>query len=109
MPLRPANTTFGASTFLRPLSFARNATGNEKNKISEGGGRTLEDDIRDLERELEETRRAMAEGRGKLPGGDPPDGAYKERGSDDGGGEGGNTEGVRVGSSSRFPRRGYPK
>ena len=54
----------------------------------------------------------MAGGRGELPGGDPPDGAYNGRGSDDGGGEGGeggNTEGVREGSSSRFPRRGYPK
>ena len=109
VPLRPVNTTFDASTFLRPLSFASSATSNEKNKEPGGGGKTLEDAIRDLERELEEARRAMAGGRGKLPGGDPPDGAYKERGSDDGGGEGGNTEGDRVGSSSRFPRRGYPK
>ena len=69
----------------------------------------MEEDIRELERELDEARKIAAKGHGKLPGGDPPDGAYNGRSSNDGGGEGGNTGSARVGSSSRFPRRGYPK
>ena len=36
-PLRPANTTFAASMYLRPLRFAGSATSNRKNKISGGG------------------------------------------------------------------------
>ena len=80
----------------------------ETSKSGEGSG-TLKDDIRELERELEEARKIAARGRDGIPGGNPPEGAYKERRPENEGGSGGNAGGVRVGSRSRFPRRGYPK
>ena len=70
---------------------------------------TIEDDIRELERELAEARKIAAKGRVNLPGGGPSDGANGGRRPKGGESEGGNTEGIREGSSSRFPRRGYPK
>ena len=73
------------------------------------GGKTLRDDIRELERELEEARKIAARGRGNLPGGNPPEGAYSKRRTGGEESDGGNAGGARVGSSSRFPRRGYPK
>ncbi len=72
---------------------------------SGGGSRTLKDDIRELERELEEARKIAARGRDGIPGGNPPEGAYNERKPESEGDGGGNAGGVRVGSSSRFPRR----
>ena len=73
------------------------------------GGKTLRDEIRELERELEEARKIAARGRGNLPGGNPPEGACSKRKTGDDESGGGNAGGARVGSSSRFPRRGYPK
>ena len=84
-------------------------SGKQKEMSEPGRKATLEDDIRELERELEEARKIAARGRVNLPGGGPPDGANGGRRPEGGESEGGNTEGVRVGSRSRFPRRGYPK
>ena len=81
----------------------------EATNTSGGERRTLEDDIRELERELEEAKKISARGRGKLPGGDASDGANSGRRPGDGTGGKGTAGGVRVGTSSRFPRRGYPK